>query len=265
MTNEAAKAARKINGGRAGAVFVAAVVALMMLAVNCGPAADAPETDSAVSVPQPPSTSQNPHEALDLLGAVSTSIESFRVTETQVNSGVRGDAPWTRTSRMDRDHQAPDRERIVFFAVEYVRDTDGDGIFEEVAGGSSCETQEAVTIGATFYERCDAESWEVAERRSAYVMPVQVADDLLVKVSELEDLRLLTPDMIDGRAMLVFEGNVPDSPPGVTKLQRTVWIDAETALVRRTVETIQFENEDIAATAEYTDYNAVVIEEPVTG
>ena len=135
MTNEAARAPKKINGVRASAVFVAVVVALMMFAVNCGPAGDAPESDSATSAQQPPARPQTPQEALESLRAVSTSIESFRVSETQVNSGVRGDAPWTKTDRSVRDYQAPDRERIVIFAVEYVRDTDGDGIFEEAAGG----------------------------------------------------------------------------------------------------------------------------------
>ena len=96
-------------------------------------------------------------------------------------------------------------------------------------------------------------------------MPVQVVNDLLVKGNELEDLRLVTREMIDGRTTVVLEGKVPDSSQGVTKLRRSVWIDAETALLRRTVETIQFENEDITSTAEYTDYNAVTIEGPDVG
>ncbi len=245
----------------------------ILLTMACGPtgATDpSPEADSGTSISQPKSAPQTLQETLDSLAAVNTSVESFRVTETQVNAGVRGDTPWTKTNKMVQEYQAPDRARTVFFAVEYVRDTDGDGIFEEVTGGSSCETQEAVTIGATFYERCDAESWTLTERRSAYMMPVQVAGDLLVKVSELEGLRLLAPDMIDGRAMLVFEGRIPEIPPDVYEATRTVWIDEETALIRRVVETVNFEERspdvppEMTATADYTDYDAVIIELPDT-
>ena len=101
-------------------------------------------------------------------------------------------------------------------------------------------------------------------------MPVQVAGDLLVKVSELEDLRLLAPDMIEGRAILVFEGRIPEIPPDVYEATRTVWIDEETALIRRVVETVNFEERspdvppEMTATADYTDYDAVIIELPDT-
>ena len=233
------------------------------LSLACGPASDAPEPTPATTVPQTTSISESPQEALDSLGAESVSINSFRVTETQVNSGVERDVPWTKTSRMVVEYQAPDRQRTVILAVEYVRDTDGDGIFEAVTGGSSCETQEAVTIATTFYERCDSEPWTLTEGTRAYVVPIQIADDLLFMVRELEELRLLATEMIDGRPMLVLEGRMTEIPQEMGDATRTVWIDIEIGLVRRIVETIRFENEDIVATADYTDYGNVTIEEPV--
>ena len=233
------------------------------LSLACGPASDAPELTPATIVPQATFISESPKEALDSLGAESVSVNSFRVTDTQVNSGVERDVPWTRTSRMVVEYQAPDRQRTVILAVEYVRDTDGDGVFEAVTGGSSCETQEAVTIETTFYERCDSEPWTLTEGTRAYVVPIQIADDLLFMVRELEELRLLAAEMIDGRPMLVLEGRMTEIPREMGDATRTVWIDIEIGLVRRIVETIRFENEDIVATADYTDYGNVTIEEPV--
>ena len=250
-----------------GRMLSLAALSLVALAASrslaCGSAADAPEPNSATTVPQATSISESPQEALDSLGAESVSINSFRVTETQVNSGVERDVPWTKTSRMVVEYQAPDRQRTVILAVEYVRDTDGDGIFEAVTGGRSCETQEAVTIATTFYERCDSEPWTLTEGTRAYVVPIRFADDLLFKVNELEDQRLLTPEMIDARPMLVLEGRMTEIPQEMGDATRTVWIDIEIGLVRRIVETIRFENEDIVATADYTDYGNVTIEEPV--
>ena len=233
------------------------------LSLACGPASDAPELTPATTVPQATSISESPKEALDSLGAESVSVNSFSVTDTQVNSGVERDVPWTRTSRMVVEYQAPDRQRTVILAVEYVRDTDGDGVFEAVTGGSSCQTEEAVTIATTFYERCDSEPWTLTEGTRAYVVPIQIADDLLFMVRELEELRLLATEMIDGRTMLVLEGRMTEIPQEMGDATRTVWIDIEIGLVRRIVETIRFENEDIVATADYTDYGNVTIEEPV--
>ena len=82
-------------------------------------------------------------------------------------------------------------------------------------------------------------------------------------VRELEELRLLATEMIDARPMLVLEGRMTEIPQEMGDATRTVWIDIEIGLVRRIVETIRFENEDIIATADYTDYGNVVIEEPV--
>ncbi len=239
------------------------VVLAASLSLACGPASDAPELTPATTVPQATSISKSPKEALDSLGAESVSVNSFRVTETQVNSGVERDVPWTKTSRMVVEYQAPDRQRTVILAVEYVRDMDGDGVFEAVTGGSSCETQEAVTIATTFYERCDSEPWTLTEGTRAYVVPIRIADDLLFMVRELEELRLLATEMIDGRPMLVLEGRMTEIPREMGDATRTVWIDIEIGLVRRIVETIRFENEDIVATADYTDYGNVTIEEPV--
>ena len=236
-----------------------------LLSLGCGPTADTPDPTSAAPDPQATSIFESPQEALDSLGAASVLVNSFRVTETQVNSGVRNGVPWIKTDTMVREYQAPDRERIATLAVQYVRDTDGDGIFEEVSGGSSCETQEAVTIATIFYERCDSEPWTLTERTRGYVVPIQAADDLLFKVTELEDQRLLATEMIDGGPMLVFAGRMTEIPQEMGEATRTVWIDSETALMRRIVETIQFENEDIIATADYTDYGNVTIEEPATG
>ena len=217
-------------------------------------------------------TPQDPAEVLTALREIGTSVESFRVVEEQVDSGVRDSVPWMKTTSTLSEYQSPDRTRTVFYATEYVRDVDADGVFEdEVAGGSSCTIQEAVTISATFYERCDDDAWVVSQLSRSYVMPVHSANDLLEKVEELEELRLLAGETIDGHATYVFEGTMPDLPPDLHEATRTVWVDEETALIRRIVESIRGEEPsndeppDTLATENYLDYNAVAIVQPESG
>ena len=102
-------------------------------------------------------------------------------------------------------------------------------------------------------------------------MPVQSANDLLGKIEELEELRLLAEEMIDGRATIVFEGSMPGLPVDIHEATRTVWVDEETALLRRIVEIVRWEEPtgdeppDTVATEDYLDYSGVTIMQPDVG
>ncbi len=248
------------------------LAALSVCLAGCAPAESDDQVGAGSSSPVETTPPQDAEGTLSALREINTSVESFRVIERQVDSGVRDSVPWTKTNSILREYQAPDRTRIIFYATEYVRDLDNDGIFEdEVAGGSDCEAQEALTIATAFYERCDDDAWAVTQLSGSYVMPVQSANDLLGKVEELEELRLLAKEMIDGRPTIVFDGNMPGLPPDIHEATRTVWVDEETALLRRIVEIVRWEEPtgdeppDTVATEDYVDYSGVTIMQPDVG
>ena len=138
------------------------LAALSVCLAGCAPAENGEQGDTGSSSPVETAPPQDAEGILSALREINTSVESFRVIERQVDSGVRDSVPWTKTSSILREYQAPDRTRTIFYATEYVRDLDNDGIFEdEVAGGSDCEAQEALTIATAFYERCDDDAWTV--------------------------------------------------------------------------------------------------------
>lgn len=250
-------------------LFLVASAFIAISVVGCGPTAGNNQMGTGTTTPLATPLALNPEDVLTLLKEINTSVESFRIHEKQVNSGVRDSVPWMKTDNTLREYQAPGRTRTTFYATEYVRDLDGDGTFEdEVSGGSSCETQEAVTIKATFYERCDDAEWTVTQLSRDYFMPVQGADDLLAKVRELEELQILPQEAIDGRDMYVFQGAMPGLPAEIYQATRTVWVDEETALIRRVVEVIRWEEPtgdeppDTLGTQDYIAYGAVTINEP---
>ena len=247
------------------------LAAIAVVGAGCTLAEHDENSDSGSSSSEATAPSQNAEDVLIGLAEIDTLVESFRIREKQVDSGFSDNVSWMQTNSTLREYQAPDRARITFYATEYVRDLDGDGVFEDqVAGGSSCEIQDAVTIAATFYERCDDSDWTVTQLSRDYSMPVQNADDLLAKVRELEELQVLPQESIDGRDMYVFQGAIPGMPAEIYQATRTVWVDKETALIRRIVEVIRWEESpadepaDMVGTEDYGDYNDVVIVEPLS-
>lgn len=247
------------------------LAAIMVVGLGCAPAEHVENTASGSSSLEAADSSRNAEDVLIALMEINTPVESFSIREKQVDFGVRDSVPWMKTDNTLSEYQTPDRTRTTFYATEYVRDLDGDGDFEDqVVGGSSCETQEAVTIAATFYERCDDSDWTITQLSRDYSMPVQNANDLLAIVRELEELQVLPQESIDGRDMYVLQGAMPELPAEIYRATRTVWIDEETALLRRVVEVIRWEEPigaeppDTVGTQEYGDYNYVVIVEPLS-
>ncbi|MCY4576660.1 MAG: hypothetical protein OXC55_08735 [Chloroflexi bacterium] len=210
-----------------------------------------------------------PREVLDALDADNTPLESLRLTTTQWDYAEHRLLGLTlKKSSVVEEFQRPNRWRSITSDVEYL--SFRDGVWEPVPGESQgCDTQELMYIGNVQYERCGDEPWAILER-PAYVVPDISVNDLLDKARELEELRRLERVWLDRRPRLVLEGNVPNKPDIVTMHERRVYIDIETHRILQIEETIQFGDgseqwrPDNRVTIQYTNYNAVIIDEPVT-